>query len=111
MGIEITGWGKCTPPSILTNKDLETVVDTTDDWIIERTGIKQRHIAEPGETTSSMATKASKDAIKSANISNEDIDLIVVATTTPDMVFPSTACILQNNLKIRLYLCDIYATN
>jgi 3-oxoacyl-[acyl-carrier-protein] synthase-3 len=85
------------------------VVDTTDDWIIERTGIKQRHIAEPGETTSSMATKASKDAIKSANISNEDIDLIVVATTTPDMVFPSTACILQNNLKIKAPAFDVQA--
>ena len=85
------------------------MVDTTDDWIIERTGIKKRHIAETGETTSSMATKASEDAIKSANISNEDIDLIVVATTTPDMVFPSTACILQNNLKIKAPAFDVQA--
>ena len=109
MNSKIIGTGGYLPTKVLTNKDLETVVDTTDDWIIERTGIKQRHIAEPGETTSSMATKASKDAIKSANISNEDIDLIVVATTTPDMVFPSTACILQNNLKIKAPAFDVQA--
>ena len=91
MNSKIIGTGGYLPAKVLTNKDLETIVDTTDDWIIERTGIQQRHISEPGETTSSMATKASIDAIKSANINNDDIDLIIVATTTPDMVFPSTA--------------------
>ena len=109
MNSKIIGTGGYLPAKVLTNKDLETVVDTTDDWIIERTGIQQRHISEPGETTSSMATKASIDAIKSANINNDDIDLIIVATTTPDMVFPSTACILQNNLKIKAPAFDVQA--
>tara|TARA_X000001036_G_scaffold439948_1_gene493256 strand:+ start:1231 stop:2154 length:924 start_codon:yes stop_codon:yes gene_type:complete len=109
MNSKIIGTGGYLPAKVLTNKDLETIVDTTDDWIIERTGIQQRHISEPGETTSSMATKASIDAIKSANINNDDIDLIIVATTTPDMVFPSTACILQNNLKIKAPAFDVQA--
>ena len=109
MNSKIIGTGGYLPAKVLTNKDLETIVDTTDDWIIERTGIQQRHISEPGETTSSMATKASIDAIKSANINNDDIDLIIVSTTTPDMVFPSTACILQNNLKIKAPAFDVQA--
>tara|TARA_A100000164_G_scaffold151433_1_gene134443 strand:- start:2417 stop:3340 length:924 start_codon:yes stop_codon:yes gene_type:complete len=109
MNSKIIGTGGYLPAKVLTNKDLEAIVDTTDDWIIERTGIQQRHISEPGETTSSMATKASIDAIKSANINNDDIDLIIVATTTPDMVFPSTACILQNNLKIKAPAFDVQA--
>ena len=109
MNSKIIGTGGYLPAKVLTNKDLEAIVDTTDDWIIERTGIQQRHISEPGETTSSMATKASIDAIKSANINNDDIDLIIVSTTTPDMVFPSTACILQNNLKIKAPAFDVQA--
>ena len=87
MYSKIIGTGGYLPNKILTNKDLESLVDTTDEWIIERTGIKQRHISEDGETTSSMATTAAIDAINSAKIKNSDIDLIIVATTTPDHDF------------------------
>ena len=109
MYSKIIGTGGYLPNKILTNKDLESLVDTTDKWIIERTGIKQRHISEDGETTSSMATTASIDAIKSAKIKNSDIDLIIVATTTPDQIFPSTACIVQNNLNIVAPAFDVQA--
>jgi 3-oxoacyl-[acyl-carrier-protein] synthase-3 len=109
MYSKIIGTGGYLPNKILTNKDLESIVDTTDDWIVERTGIKQRHISEPSETTSSMATKASIEAIKNAKINSSDIDLIIVATTTPDMVFPSTACIVQNNLNIKAPAFDVQA--
>ena len=109
MYSKITGTGGYLPNKILTNKDLESLVDTTDKWIVERTGIKQRHISENNETTSSMATKASLDAIKSASIKNNQIDLIIVATTTPDQIFPSTACIVQNNLDIIAPAFDVQA--
>ena len=109
MYSKIIGTGGYLPNKILTNKDLESLVDTTDEWIVERTGIKQRHISEDNETTSSMATKASLDAIKSANIKNSQIDLIIVATTTPDQIFPSTACIVQNNLNIIAPAFDVQA--
>ena len=109
MFSKIIGTGGYLPKKIVTNKDLESTVDTTDEWIIERTGIKQRHIAEQNETTSSMAVQASIDALSSANIQSEDIDLIIVATTTPDQIFPSTACIVQNKLKIKAPAFDIQA--
>ena len=109
MYSKIIGTGGYLPNKILTNKDLESLVDTTDGWIVERTGIKQRHISEDNETSSSMATKASLDAIKSANIKNSQIDLIIVATTTPDQIFPSTACIVQNNLNIIAPAFDVQA--
>ena len=109
MYSKIIGTGGYLPNKILTNKDLESIVDTTDEWIVERTGIKQRHIAEEKETTSSMAIEASVDAIKSANIKQEDIDLIIVATTTPDQIFPSTACIVQNKLNIIAPAFDVQA--
>ena len=109
MYSKIIGTGGYLPNKILTNKDLESLVDTTDEWIVERTGIKQRHISKDNETTSSMATKASLDAIKSANIKNSQIDLIIVATTTPDQIFPSTACIVQNNLNIIAPAFDVQA--
>ena len=109
MYSKIIGTGGYLPNKILTNKDLESLVDTTDEWIVERTGIMQRHISEDNETTSSMATKASLDAIKSANIKNSQIDLIIVATTTPDQIFPSTACIVQNNLNIIAPAFDVQA--
>jgi 3-oxoacyl-[acyl-carrier-protein] synthase-3 len=105
----IIGTGGYLPKKIVTNKDLESTIDTTDEWIVERTGIKQRHIAEENETTSSMAVQASIDALNSANIQPEDIDLIIVATTTPDQIFPSTACIVQNKLKIKAPAFDIQA--
>lgn len=97
---KIAGTGGYLPKRILTNKDLENLVDTTDQWITERTGIKQRHVMEDHETTSSMAEIAAKQAIKAANINEKDIDLIIVGTCTPDRTFPSTACILQERLGI-----------
>ena len=109
MFSKIIGTGGYLPKKIVTNKDLESTVDTTDQWIVERTGIKQRHIAEENETTSSMAVQASIDALSSANIQPEDVDLIIVATTTPDQIFPSTACIVQNKLKIKAPAFDIQA--
>ena len=109
MHSKIIGTGGYLPAKILLNKDLESIVDTSDEWIVERTGIKQRHICEKNETTSSMATKAALDAINSANIKNSDIDLIIVATTTPDMIFPSTANIVQNNLNIKAPAFDVQA--
>ncbi|MCU7815642.1 MAG: ketoacyl-ACP synthase III [Candidatus Thiodiazotropha sp. (ex Lucinoma kastoroae)] len=97
----ITGTGGYLPEKILTNKDLEKIVDTTDQWIFERTGIRKRHIAEEGEYTCDLAEKAARNAIDMAGLKTSDIDLIVVATTTADQVFPSTACLLQARLGIR----------
>jgi len=96
----ITGTGSYLPERIMTNADLEKVVDTTDQWIQERTGIKQRHIVADDQTTCDLAEQASLNAINAAGISPQDIDLIIVATTTPDQVFPSTACLLQKKLDI-----------
>ena len=93
----IKGTGSTLPKNILTNADLEKMVDTTDEWIVDRTGIKQRHIAK-GETTNSLAADAARAAMAAANIKPEDIDLIIVGTATPDRVFPSTACHLQASL-------------
>ena len=109
MYSKIIGTGGYLPSKILTNKDLESIVDTTDEWIYERTGINQRHIADDKETSSSMAIQASLEAMKSANIKANNIDLIIVATTTPDKVFPSTACIVQNKLKINAPAFDVQA--
>jgi 3-oxoacyl-[acyl-carrier-protein] synthase-3 len=86
------------PPKVLTNADLEQMVDTTDEWILQRTGIRERHIAERGIGTSELAYEASKQAIERAGLTPADIDLIIVGTTTPDMAFPSTACLLQARL-------------
>lgn len=82
----------------MTNADLEKIVDTSDQWIQERTGIKQRHVAGDGETTSTLAVEAAKKAMQVAGITADDIDLIVVGTTTPDLIFPSTACLIQKEL-------------
>lgn len=97
---KIVGVGGYLPEKVYTNKTLETLVDTTDNWIVERTGIKERHIAENYELTSNLALKASINAIESAKINVEDIDAIILATTTPDRTFPSTATILQSELGI-----------
>jgi 3-oxoacyl-[acyl-carrier-protein] synthase-3 len=83
------------PPRVLTNSDLEKMVETSDDWIVKRTGIRERHIVDPGVATSDLAATASLQAIARAGITPADIDFIVVGTTTPDMLFPSTACLLQ----------------
>lgn len=96
----IVGTGSYLPEKVLTNADLEAMVDTTDEWIHSRTGISQRHIAADGETTSQLAERAAREALAAAGVEVSDIDLIVVATTTPDQVFPSTACLLQDRLGI-----------
>jgi 3-oxoacyl-[acyl-carrier-protein] synthase-3 len=97
----IIGTGGYLPAKVLTNRDLEARIDTTDEWIYTRTGIRQRHIAADHEKTSDLALQASRRALEAASITPADIDLIVVATTTSDMVFPSTACILQAKLGRR----------
>jgi 3-oxoacyl-[acyl-carrier-protein] synthase-3 len=96
----IAGTGSYLPEKVLTNADLERMVETTDEWIVARTGIRQRHIAAEGEFTSDLAEQASRRAIASAGITPQDIDLIIVATTTPDRIFPSAACLLQSKLEI-----------
>lgn len=96
----ITGTGGYLPERVLTNHDLEKLVDTSDEWIRARTGIEKRHIVGEGETTCDLAEKAARQAMEMAAVTAGQIDLIVVATTTPDMVFPSTACLLQQRLDI-----------
>ena len=97
----ISGTGSYLPNKILTNAELERMVDTTDEWIFARTGIRERHIAASDECTSDLGLAAAKKAIEAANINTEDIDLVIVATTTPDRIFPSTACLIQGRLGIR----------
>ena len=89
------------PPRVLTNADLEKMVDTTDEWIVQRTGIRERHIVDPGVGTSDLAAEAAREAIKRAGLRPEDIELIVVGTVTPDMMFPNTACLLQAKIGAR----------
>lgn len=96
----IAGTGSYLPTRVLTNQDLEKLVDTTDEWIFARTGIRERHIAADGELTSDLATKAAEKAIESAGIAQSEIDLIIVATTTPDKIFPSVATMVQRKLGI-----------
>jgi 3-oxoacyl-[acyl-carrier-protein] synthase-3 len=86
------------PPKLLTNADLEKMVETSDEWIVQRTGIRSRHIVDPGVATSDLATKAALAAIERAGLTPDQIDFIVVGTTTPDMMFPSTACLVQANI-------------
>ena len=97
----IVGTGGYLPAKILTNRDLERTLDTSDEWIFTRTGIRQRHIAAASERCSDLALAASRGAIEAAGIAAQDIGLIIVATSTPDMIFPSTACILQAKLGIK----------
>jgi len=86
------------PPRLLTNADLERLVETTDEWILQRTGIRERHIVDPGVATSDLAAEAAREAIRRAGLTPADIDFIVVGTTTPDMMFPSTACLVQTKI-------------
>lgn len=95
----ILGSGSAVPENILSNADLERMVDTSDEWITSRTGISERRIAVPGEYTSTFATRSAERALEMAGVSADEIDLIVVATVTPDFPFPATACIVQNNIK------------
>jgi len=96
----IIGTGGYLPETVMTNHDLEKIVDTSDQWIQDRTGIVKRHIAKPDETTCDLAEQAARRAMQAAGKGPEDVDLIIVATTTPDQVFPSTACLLQSRLDI-----------
>lgn len=96
----IAGTGSYLPERILTNAELERMVDTSDEWILTRTGIRERHIAAEGEFTSDLAMKAAQEAMSAADIQANDIDLILIATTTPDRIFPSTACLVQEKLGI-----------
>jgi 3-oxoacyl-[acyl-carrier-protein] synthase-3 len=96
----ITGTGSYLPEKILTNAELERMVETSDDWIVSRTGVRERRVAAEGENTVDLAERAVRPAIEAAGIDIQDIDLIVLATTTPDQVFPATACLLQRRLEI-----------
>lgn len=96
--VKISALGCYVPPRLLTNFDLEKMVETSNEWILERTGIIERHIAEPEIATSDLATEAAKAALAQRGIEASDLDAIIVCTVTPDMLFPSTACIVQNNL-------------
>ncbi len=97
---QILGTGSYLPEKILTNFDLEKIVDTTNEWIVERTGIRRRHIAEKHETALTMGEKAARNAMDAAGITPEEIGMIIVATTTPEKMFPSTACLLQQRFGI-----------
>jgi 3-oxoacyl-[acyl-carrier-protein] synthase-3 len=108
--VSIVGTGSYVPEKILSNADLSTMVDTSDEWITTRTGIKERRIAAKDEFTSDMATKAALAAIEQAGISPKEIDLILLATATPDMLFPATACLVQKNIGATNAAClDISA--
>lgn len=108
--VGIIGTGAYVPEKVLTNAELEKMVDTTDEWIVTRSGIRERHIARGDEATSDMAAEASRRALAQAGVAAEDVDLIIVATITPDMVFPNTACLVQNLIGARKATCfDIEA--
>ena len=98
---QIVGWGKYVPSHVLTNDDLAKMVDTSDDWIRARTGIVERRIADPRETTSTMSIKAAQAALQVADVAPERLDLIIVTTATPDYLFPATACLVQDALGAR----------
>jgi 3-oxoacyl-[acyl-carrier-protein] synthase-3 len=108
--VSITGVGSYVPARVLTNADLEKMVETTDEWITTRTGIKERRLAGPDEATSDLAVAAARKALASAGVTPEQVDLIIVATITPDMLFPSTACLVQHKLgAVRAAAFDIEA--
>jgi 3-oxoacyl-[acyl-carrier-protein] synthase-3 len=96
---KITGLGRFVPPRVVTNYDLEKLIDTSHDWIVERTGIHERHWVEKGTPSSELAVKAADDLLKRRGIEAGEIELIIVATVTPDMFFPSTACLVQNKIR------------
>ena len=109
-GAGILGTGHCVPHNIVTNADMEKVVDTSDEWISTRTGIKQRHFAPEGVNTSDLCTEAARQALEQSGTAAEDLDLIIVCTLTPDMTIPSAACIVQANLGAKnAAVFDLYA--
>jgi 3-oxoacyl-[acyl-carrier-protein] synthase-3 len=108
--VGIIGLGKYLPEKVLTNFDLEKMVETSDEWITTRTGIRERHIANESQSTSDLASLAAKEALKDANLKPEEIELIIVATITPDMPFPSTSCLVQEKIGAKKATCfDIAA--
>ena len=108
--VKISAIGTHLPPRVLTNFDLEKMVDTTSEWILERTGIRERRIAEAGVATSDLATAAAKDCLASRGLDASEVDAILVGTVTPDMLFPATACLVQNKLQAsKAWGCDISA--
>jgi 3-oxoacyl-[acyl-carrier-protein] synthase-3 len=96
--VKIAGLSTCVPPRVLTNADLEKMVNTSDEWILQRTGIRERHIVDPGVATSDLATIAAEGALTEAGVTPSDLGFIVVGTTTPDTIFPSTACMVQTKI-------------
>jgi len=103
--VTIAGTGAYLPERVLTNADLEKMIDTSDEWIVTRTGMRERRIAREDEVTSEMAAAAAKQALESAGVNAEDVDLVIVATITPDMPFPSTACLVQDSIGAKKALC------
>ncbi len=101
MPARISGVGKYLPERVLTNADLEKLVETSDEWILKRTGIRERHIVEPGVATSDLGTAAAVKALANAGLTPDDIGVIVIGTVTPDMLFPSTACLIQHKIGAR----------
>src|SRR5713226_6459096 len=95
----ITALGLYVPERVMTNADFEKIVDTSDEWIRTRTGIRERHVVEPGTPTSELATRAARELLERRGIRADELDLIIVGTVTPDMLFPATACIVQDKLK------------
>ena len=94
----ITGWGSAVPERVLTNADLEKLVDTSDEWITTRTGIRERHILSEGESTSTLAVAASRRALECAGVSPSQVDLVICCTSSPDYLFPATACLVQHEI-------------
>jgi 3-oxoacyl-[acyl-carrier-protein] synthase-3 len=110
VGVSIIGTGSYVPERIMTNADMAKVVDTSDEWITSRTGIKERRIAAEGETTSDMGAAAALVALEQAGVEASEVDLILVATASPDMIFPSTACLVQKKIKaVRATCMDVSA--
>src|SRR5258708_3954351 len=95
----ITALGLYVPERVMTNADFEKIVETSDEWIRTRTGIQERHVVEPGTPTSELALRAARDALARRGVEPGEVDLIIVATVTPDMIFPATACLIQDKLK------------
>ena len=96
--VQVSSLGTYVPPRVLTNSELERMVDTSNEWILKRTGIRERHIADDDVATSDLASEAARRALEQAGVDARDVGFIVVGTTTPDMFFPSTACLVQHNI-------------
>ena len=98
---KISAIGRYVPPKVVTNHDLAEIVETSHEWIVERTGIEERHVVEPGTPTSELAARAATELLKARGIEADEIDLIIVVTVTPDMFFPATACLVQDKIQAK----------